>query len=50
MVLWSVLGDNEPSILLAYISKASEGLQVGHSVGDDSHSGPYLHSVELASC
>ena len=50
VVLWSVGGDSESLALLACTSRASEGLQVGQSVGDDSHGGPCLHSVELTNC
>ena len=50
VVLWTLIDDRGLSTLLASTSKASEGFQVGHSEGDDSHEGPYLHSVESTSC
>ena len=49
-VLWSLADDKGSSTLAACMSKASEGVQVGHSEGDNSHEGPYLHSVESANC
>ena len=48
-VLWSLADGREPSTMVACISKASEGFQVGHLAGDDSHGRSCLHKVESAS-
>ena len=50
VVLRSPADDTGSSLLAACNSKTSVGVQVGHSVEDDSHEGPWLHSVESASC
>ena len=50
VVLCSPADDWGSSLLAACTSKASEGVQVGHLEGDNSHEGPLLHSVGSASC
>ena len=50
VVLCSPADDWGSSLLAACTSKASEGVQVGHLEGDNSHEGPWLRSVESASC
>ena len=49
-MLWSTADDSKSSDLVACTRRASEGFQVGHWEGDDSHEGPYLHNVESANC
>jgi len=50
VVLCSPANDWGSLLLAACTSKASDGIRVGHSAGVDSHEGPWLHSVESASC
>ena len=50
VVLWTLADDRDSSTLLACTRKASEWVQVGHSVGNNSHGGPCFHSVELTNC
>ena len=50
VVLCTLADDRDSSTLLAWTSKASEGFQVDHSVGNDNHRGPCFHSVELTNC